>query len=787
MLALDEAAAPTPTTAPVRHAILDLDDDGDFDQNDVIAFTLDLIDPVTKLIEEPSAPNFDRFDLNGDGYTGGASHLMPFDLDRVGSTQYGASQLDDVTQMIEGKAIPFDETALNDLEILCYYAYSDLYDGDDAARMQALGLEHCAPITMTVTFPSTITPGVSETLHVSVGREGATGSEPVADIHIDLTPTNGTVSPPNGDTDAQGEFSAQAGLTAGTTFMEVWVRAFDQPGGNLLAEETVRATSTVQPPDSRCSLTIEVGPNPGKAAFQGVLSDQSNEGPVYVAGSVEYGKAHLEADWDYTGPWNFDGGAQARWTDVIEIIPDNPGDTVASMRHTLRITHASMVDNRTIPERSQGWFKIDASGHNPGGTTGFDSRNFGGTIETTVVDDVRERNASPLFSLGIGTRLSTFTGFGGDDIDAELQGFITVEWLGIDEIFDFGGNSIPFTYRTLCSAGGIVTTTSSTSTSTSSSTSTSTSTSTTTSTGMVTTTFTTSTLMGSITTTTSSSTTTTIFAVPVVPYTRYDATGPDGPIVMLDDQYASEVPDLGTVTLQLPPVTIDGLLPPDLFTSQTCYAHPGGVLDVCVDMQDRFGSKPLRVGNPLHVCIPELFPVVTVDAFKCYAATGTALDVAVTLGDDFQQQAVTIGKPELFCTPAGVDGDPINDAGRYLICYATTPIGAVGGQIQVENVLHGSPIQVDVGVATGLCVPAIAEIVSTCALCGDGVVDPDEACDDANVSDGDGCSAVCAFELACTCDTVPVPPPNDEGCLTLTGCGVSCTVCTGAGGVCGCQ
>jgi cysteine-rich repeat protein len=30
--------------------------------------------------------------------------------------------------------------------------------------------------------------------------------------------------------------------------------------------------------------------------------------------------------------------------------------------------------------------------------------------------------------------------------------------------------------------------------------------------------------------------------------------------------------------------------------------------------------------------------------------------------------------------------------------------------------------------------------------CGDGIVDPDEACDDGNLKDGDGCSRVCTLE-----------------------------------------
>jgi cysteine-rich repeat protein len=186
--------------------------------------------------------------------------------------------------------------------------------------------------------------------------------------------------------------------------------------------------------------------------------------------------------------------------------------------------------------------------------------------------------------------------------------------------------------------------------------------------------------------------------------------------------------------------------------------------------------------------VPELGASIAVDAFKCYAASGSALEVDVLLADDFQSQTVTVGAPELLCTPVEVDEAPLASSIRYLVCYATTPPGAAGGQIEVENVLHVDPIPVDVGVATGLCVPAVRQLVASCELCGNGVLDGDEECDDVNVLDGDGCSAVCAFELDCTCDGIPVPPPSDEGCATLADCGVSCSACTaGGGGTCGCQ
>jgi cysteine-rich repeat protein len=241
------------------------------------------------------------------------------------------------------------------------------------------------------------------------------------------------------------------------------------------------------------------------------------------------------------------------------------------------------------------------------------------------------------------------------------------------------------------------------------------------------------------------------------------------------------------VVLELPPVAIDGELPFDPVTHQTCHAHPGGTLDACIDVQDRFGAAPLRVGNPVAVCARERLTAIGVDNFKCYEANGSALEREVVLEDAFQNQTVTVGAPELLCTPVEVDGDPLVNSLRYLVCYATTPLGAAGGQIEVDNVLHPDPIQVDVGVATGLCVPAVRQLPASCLLCGNGTVDGDEDCDDGGVLDGDGCSAVCRFELDCTCDGLPLPPPNDERCATLADCGAFCSACTGGGGVCGCQ
>jgi cysteine-rich repeat protein len=68
-------------------------------------------------------------------------------------------------------------------------------------------------------------------------------------------------------------------------------------------------------------------------------------------------------------------------------------------------------------------------------------------------------------------------------------------------------------------------------------------------------------------------------------------------------------------------------------------------------------------------------------------------------------------------------------------------------------------------------------------FCGDGVVDPDEECDDANDVDGDGCSSICVVEVSCG-DGVVDP---DEGCddgNVADGDGCSSICAVEAGSVC---
>ena len=170
VLSLDAATLPDATSAPVRRAILDANDDGVFDERDLAPFVghYFVLNPNGKVNFVPGAngrlvpqdvlpaiADFSRYDLNGDGFTGGLN-TDRFDLDRVGSTQYGATRYTTVQQDIEGQAVSFPEDDLTDAQILCYYAYSDVYTGSSDARSDLLAGLCGAHVTVSVT-PAAVT------------------------------------------------------------------------------------------------------------------------------------------------------------------------------------------------------------------------------------------------------------------------------------------------------------------------------------------------------------------------------------------------------------------------------------------------------------------------------------------------------------------------------------------------------------------------------------------------------------------------------------------------------
>ncbi|MFO8149308.1 MAG: S8 family serine peptidase [Trueperaceae bacterium] len=100
---------------------------------------LDHFDLALFLAGLPDAPTLDygRSDLNGDGVSD-PDHVSTLTerLDLDGDGTYGI-----VEQTIAGQTVAFDETALTDIEVACYLAWSPLYDRGALQRNALLGGE----------------------------------------------------------------------------------------------------------------------------------------------------------------------------------------------------------------------------------------------------------------------------------------------------------------------------------------------------------------------------------------------------------------------------------------------------------------------------------------------------------------------------------------------------------------------------------------------------------------------------------------------------------------------
>jgi subtilisin family serine protease len=140
VLALD-AGSLTPATAPVRLALLDVTGDGVFDAQDLTDFKAKYLDDQDQPIAEPAERDFGRFDLNGDGFTGG-SRPARFDLDANQPPAYSES----LTHPIGDAERTFNETAVTDLDILCFYAFSPLFAPGAAVATEQIGAQClCTP------------------------------------------------------------------------------------------------------------------------------------------------------------------------------------------------------------------------------------------------------------------------------------------------------------------------------------------------------------------------------------------------------------------------------------------------------------------------------------------------------------------------------------------------------------------------------------------------------------------------------------------------------------------
>ena len=238
-------AADGGSALPARAAVLDADDTGQaagtirFDEDDLTAFG-------DALTAGAGAVDYGRFDLNGDGRTGGAS-TDRVDLDPAAAPQWGLVQ-----RTVAGLPLTFDERAVTDVDVFCHAAHGPLYQGDVALR-DAFTEERCTPpVSIQAVHPAQIKSGETLTLAVRATRTDRGSAQ--AGVTIDLAVTGGTATPTIGVTDQDGDFTAQTTIANGSPQLKIVVTA--RVGDRILDEETVIAT---RPPSATVVRTFSRG------------------------------------------------------------------------------------------------------------------------------------------------------------------------------------------------------------------------------------------------------------------------------------------------------------------------------------------------------------------------------------------------------------------------------------------------------------------------------------------------------------------------------------------------
>lgn len=192
VLSLDASEEVTPATAPVRRAILDVDEDGDFDLIDLQAFHDAYVD--SGLVLNPSSQDYSRYDLNGDGFTGG-TRATRMDLDPTGSIQFGQPALSEVVAVVGGIERTFNEVSVTDARALCYYASTALFTGDvdlrDALLSDLCFVEAGATLSGELTFSSHLT---STTLSLDMEYSVTVTAQASAEGAIEVSAVTGTGS-----------------------------------------------------------------------------------------------------------------------------------------------------------------------------------------------------------------------------------------------------------------------------------------------------------------------------------------------------------------------------------------------------------------------------------------------------------------------------------------------------------------------------------------------------------------------------------------------------------------
>ncbi|MEM9174855.1 MAG: hypothetical protein AAGC67_06445 [Myxococcota bacterium] len=336
VLRVDDAVAPG--ESPARSALLDvasgmgvLEPNGIFDEADVDAFLAFFADFASSpFLPGGGLDDYSRFDLNGNGFTGDAvgdderAAAQPFDLDADRSLGTASVQIDDVFQ-------EFDETALTDLGILCFYAHGPLFAGNPVARDDLLG-DACL-LRVEIDFASVVEAGELESALVRVLAFSAEADDfvPVEGAEVRITTVNATTAPDDGLTDADGfvEFSVTA-TGAGAVEIEVEAAAPDQRFATARTTASLDTGSIGTPTrtfEPRAILELEFGDQQVEIEEFGTLVLQESAGDIQYRVEAEVTEERLAVELDVSSRFARDWDAGATLTVNHDGLP--PGTVLA--------------------------------------------------------------------------------------------------------------------------------------------------------------------------------------------------------------------------------------------------------------------------------------------------------------------------------------------------------------------------------------------------------------------------------------------------------------------------
>jgi hypothetical protein len=401
LLATDAAAAATADNSPVRHALLDQDQDGDFDGDDIFAHRA----VIENRPPGPLSRDYGIHDLNGDGSTGSPISTAAFDLDRTGSVPFGAPVHGEVVQLIEGVPVPFNERAVRDLDVLCYYAYSALYTGTDDERFRELDpIRTCLGFELGVVLPSRIELGAPVTLTVLPTITTPAGNViGVPDLVVELTVAGGTVATFAGSTDARGVFTTSAEIFSGNSVLAIDVAVRGGPGGRLLASQRVEATLAAEPTPTRWLGTVTLTTvltisSQQSQVVDGNLSESQMSGEIstFVERTVEFDLVSgVVTQLGVTG-----SASEQTFSQVINhFVRTREGCTEVNKKQTTRsasLEHDSTFDRQNI------FISVGQDPAVPGGllySLGVERSRFRGQLTETTISE----------SSGCSSSMSTFT------------------------------------------------------------------------------------------------------------------------------------------------------------------------------------------------------------------------------------------------------------------------------------------------------------------------------------------------------------------------------------------